>query len=154
MIYSWAFRTTLVTAGVACVEINTPSTQSIRIYEVGVTQVVGTGCVVGLGKALAASVGPTTPIATAVPLPEQDTALPAAKTVIYTAWATSSATMPLVTSNYYRRVSIIGLIGAGVVWTFPRGLYVPPSASGTSAVCLFNCTATTGFLDVWIVFDE
>jgi hypothetical protein len=149
-LYSWAMRTTLITAGSACVEINTPSTLGVKILEVGFSLVTAATCVVGLGKALAAAITQNTVTS---PLPEQDSGLPTAKTTFCTAWGTAP-TMPLVTSAYYRRASIVGAIGAGVIWTFPRGLYIPPSATGVGAPCLFNCTATTGFLDVWVVIDE
>jgi len=148
--YSWAYRTTVVAAGSAFVEINTPSTLGIKIFEIGITNVTGNAGVVGLARPLAAAITQSTVTS---PIAEQDTGLPTAKTTMCTAWGTAPTT-PAATAVFYRRACFIAQIGAGIVWTFPRGLYVPPSATGTNALCLHSIAATTGFLDVWIVLDE
>ena len=48
-----------------------------------------------------------------------------------------------------RRLATPATIGAGIIWTFPRGYYLAPSAS----LVIFNITATVA-CDCWIVIDE
>lgn len=154
-LYSWSYRTTVVAAGSAFVEINTPSTLGIKIYEIGITQVTGNATIVGLAKPAVAGVSQTTVTS---PIAEQDTGLPTAKTSICTAWTTAPVTpgggTGINTSVFLRKTDLIAQIGSGVIWTFPRGLYLPSNATGLNAMCLHSIIATTGFLDVWIVLDE
>jgi hypothetical protein len=160
-LYSWSYRTTVVAAGSAFVEINTPSTLGIKIYEIGITQVTGNATIIGLAKPSVAGISQTTVTA---PIAEQDTGLSTAKTSICTAWGTAPVTpggggggtggTGINTSVFLRKANLIAQIGSGVIWTFPRGLYLPPNATGLNAMCLHSIIATTGFLDVWIVLDE
>jgi hypothetical protein len=141
-IYSLGVRTTNSTIAQACVEIYTPSTLAIRVMEIGICNVAATGWAVGLGRPAAQGI---TPVAAAFN-PEQSTADPAAKTNVSLSWGTS----PTAPTTYLRRAYFPATIGAGVVWTFPRGLYLPADAS----LVLFNITAGPTGCDVWIVIDE
>ena len=143
--YSLSVRTSNATISQACWEIYTPSTLGIKIFEIGISTVTAQTMILGLAKPLAAGVGQTTP---ANFIPEQDSNLPTSKTLSAVAWGTSAPT--IATAGFLRRVSIVSAIGAGIIWTFPRGLYVPPSTS----MCIHNISASTGFLDCWAVIDE
>lgn len=144
-LYALSVRTTLATINQCCWEIYTTSTMPIKIYEIGISTVTAQAMVLGLAKPAAAGVGQTTPASF---IPEQDSGLPTSKTLSAVAWGTSAPT--IATTGFLRRVSIVAAIGAGVIWTFPRGLYVPASTS----MCINNIAASTGFLDCWAVIDE
>ena len=143
-LYCLAVRTTNATINQACWEIYTPSTLAIKIFEIGISTVTAQTMVLGLAKPLAAGVGPTTP---ANFIAEQDSGLPPSKTLSAVAWSTSAPT--IATAGFNRRASIPAAIGAGVLWTFPKGLYVPPSTS----MCIHNIAAS-GTLDCWAIIDE
>lgn len=140
-IYSLALRTTNVTAGQPNVEIYTPSTLAVKVMEIGFALTTATAGAYGLGRPSSQGI---TPVA-AVFLPEQNSVDPTAKTNASLSWGTP----PGVPAAYLRRVFVPATIGAGVIWTFPRGLYIPVSAS----LVLHNIV-TPAVLDVWIVIDE
>jgi len=142
-LYSAGFKTTDVTINHACLEIITAATCAIRIMEIGISQVTATACEYALGRPQAVGITPVPVLFTA----EQSTADPAAKTN-YSLSAATSATIPLATQTY-RRLATVAAVGAGVIWTFPRGLYLPASAS----MVLFNVTTGVA-LDAWVVIDE
>jgi hypothetical protein len=140
-IYALGLRTTDTTINEAAVEIYTPATLAVRIMEIGITQSVATACCWGLGRPAAQGLTPVPVLF----LPEQNTADPAAKTSASLSWGTS----PTAPTQYLRRAFTMAVAGSGVVWTFPRGLILPPSAS----LVIFNVTATVAS-DVYIVIDE
>jgi hypothetical protein len=140
-IYSLAVRTTNTTINQAAVELYTAATVAVKVYEIGISQVTGTSVAWGLGRPANQGV---TPVA-AVFQAEQSTADPAAKTNLSLSWGTS----PTAPAVYLRKAYTLNQIGAGIIWTFPRGLYVPVSAS----LVVFNITASVAS-DIWFVIDE
>jgi hypothetical protein len=54
-----------------------------------------------------------------------------------------------VPTNYSRRASVPATIGAGALWTFPRGFIVLK----TKSLALY-VVATGAVLDTWVVVDE
>ena len=60
-------------------------------------------------------------------------------------WGTS----PTAPAGYHRRWNAAATIGVGIIWTFPRGLIVPVSAS----LVVFNITAVVA-CDANIAIDE
>ena len=162
MLYSICLRTTATVAQQSLMEINTAVNVGCKIYEIGIASTVATANIIGLGFPSIASISPTwltngqtTGQATASGfLPEQDTGAPTAKTTIAIAWATQPAvivnpfTVPLL-----RRADLQAAITAGVVWNFPKGLYLPPNSKGLTGLCLFNLITGVA-LDVWVVIDE
>jgi hypothetical protein len=68
------------------------------------------------------------------------------------AWNTSP-TAPLV---YMRRWNSTNIVGVGVVWTFPRGLVIPPQGNTlnvASSIVVWN--VSTGVAsDLYVVADE
>jgi hypothetical protein len=141
-LYSVAVRTTNVTVNQAMFEIIATSTLSPRIMEVGFTITTATSIAVALGRPAAIGITPATPLTFQA---EQTTSDPTAKTILYSTWATSptNPTVPL------RRFFTPATIGSGCIWTFPRGLQIPPSGTVTMA----NITAGA-VSDVWVVIDE
>ena len=140
-LYSVSVRTTSLTVDQAALEIYTPVSLGVRVWEIGIFQLTAGSAVYGLGRPRAQGV---TPGGTSSFQAEQSTVDPAAKTVIALSWATSP-TSPLV----YLRRACTNLATSGVVWMFPRGLYIPVSSS----LVLWNIT--TGLAsDVHIVIDE
>jgi hypothetical protein len=143
-LYSLAQRTSNTTINNAMLEIIAVSTLAPKIMEIGFTITTATSIAVGLGRPAAIGVTPGT-ISTFQA--EQNTTDPTAKTTCALTWGTS----PTNPTNYLRRFFTPATIGAGVIWTFPRGLYIPPT--GTNTVTLSNITAGA-VSDVWIVIDE
>jgi hypothetical protein len=140
-LYSLGLETTDTTINHACLEIYTPATLAIKVMEIGFSQVTATACEFGLGRPAAQGITPVAVLFQA----EQSTTDPAAKTNASLSWGTS----PTAPTIYLRRVATPAAIGAGVIWTFPRGLYLPPSAS----LVIFNITASVG-LNCWVIIDE
>ena len=140
-IYSLGMRTTNVTINQAAVEIITAPTLAIKIMEIKMTLASGSTSVFGLGRPQAQGITP-------VPvyfMPEQNSSDPQSKTVASLSWATS----PTVPGSFLDRVTLYGTLGAGMIWSFPRGLHVPASTS----LVLWNITAN-GTLDLCIKIDE
>ena len=141
-IYSIAQRTASGTIATAAWEIRSTSTNKPKIMEIGISQNAATAGVYGLGRPAAIGVTPTTPLTA---LDEGDGNGPAGLTTCAVAWGTG----PTVPTNFLRRLSTPATIGAGIIWTFPRGLSLPVSGS----IVIWNITATA-VADVWCVVDE
>jgi hypothetical protein len=140
-IYSLANRTTSTTSAAACLEIRTTATDRPRLMELGITISAATASVFGLGRPAAIGTTPTTPVTVLA----EDTGDPAGTITTALAWATA----PTVPANFFRRVSLPATVGAGIIWTFPRGLVIAVSSS----VVVWNIT-TNSLADIWIVVDE
>lgn len=140
-IYSLSQRTSNVTIANACWEIRTTATDRPRIMEIGITINAATASVFGLGRPAAIGVTPTTPVTFLA----EDPGDAAATVTAALAWATG----PTVPANFFRRISLPATVGAGVIWTFPKGLLIPVSSS----LILWNITANS-VADVYAVIDE
>ena len=141
-IYSRADRTTNTTIANAAWSIISAATNKPKIMELGFAQVTGTASSYGLGRPAAAGTTPTTP---ANFMDEQDGGGPTSLTTACLAW-TSQPTAP---TNFLRRINTPATVGAGCIFTFPRGLAMPVSSN----IVLWNITATVA-LDAWAVIDE
>lgn len=140
--FALAQRTIATAAGSACWEIRSASTSKPRILEIGISQVTAVAGVFGLGRPQALGVTPTSPQTV---LDESDGAGPVGLTTAAVAWGTG----PTVPVNFLRRVACPATIGAGMIWTFPRGLALPVSGS-----IVLWVIATAPVCDVWAVIDE
>lgn len=140
-IASAAVRTTNVTINNASVELRTLASVKCRVLEVSLCQVTATASSYGLGRPAVVGVTP----ATTTTFQRDDSADPACVTTLNLTWGTS----PTAPATYHRRWNSAATVGVGVVWTFPRGLIVPVSAS----LVVFNITATVA-LDVCFAIDE
>jgi len=139
--YSVSRRTTATGSAAPCLEIRSAATDRPRIKEIGVTINAATASVFGLGRPQAIGITPTSPVTVLA----EEVADPVGTAQLALAWATP----PTVPVNFFRRVSLEARIGAGVIWTFPRGLVIPISSS----IVLWNIT-TVSAADVWVVVDE
>lgn len=141
-VYSLSQRTASGTAATAAWEVRSTSTNKPKVMEVGLSINAATASVFGLGRPGAIGVTPTSPQTF---LDEADGNAPAGLTTCAVAWGTG----PTVPANFLRRASTPATIGAGVIWTFPRGLGLPISGS----FVLWNI-GTNSVADVWAVVDE
>lgn len=119
-IFSLAQRTAVFTSTTtAMYEVRSASANRPSIMEHGYTQNTGTATTVGIGRAAVQGVTPTNVLF----LGEDpaDTGL----TNGAIAWSTS-ATIP---ANFLRRVSTPATVGAGFIFTYPRGLVMAVSSS-------------------------
>lgn len=140
-IASIALRTSNVTISNANCELRTTAGVIARVLEFSLIQLTGTASSYGLGRPAAQGVTP----ATTSTFQRDNTADPACVTTVSLTWGTS----PTAPTSYHRRTNTAATIGVGIVWTFPRGLIIPVSAS---LVC-FNITASVA-LDVNFAIDE
>lgn len=141
-ISSLALRTTVFTASTtANWEMHTDATKRVKILEWSyISAGAATALSIGLGRPQAQTGTPTS-----VLFQRDDFADPASVEAGAIAW-TTSATVPLI---FFRRWSSAATVGVGIVFTFPRGLVVPISAT-------FVCwnTATSVAADVNCIIDE
>ena len=140
-IYSLSQRTIVTSAGAATWEIRTTATVRSQLLEIGFSQVTAVAATMGIGRPQAIGITPTAPVTF---LPE-DPGEPAGNTNACVAWGTA----PTVPLQFFRRVTCPATIGAGVIWTFPRGLFVAVSFS-----LVLWVIATAPVLDAWAVENE
>jgi hypothetical protein len=140
-IYSLANRTTNVTIANATLEIRTAATDRARIMEIGIFMAAATASVFGIGRPQAIGVTPTSPVNVLA----EDPGEPTSTVQTALAWSTG----PTVPLQFFRRANLPATIGAGVIFTFPRGLYIPVSGS----IVVWNISAS-GVADIYVVVDE
>jgi hypothetical protein len=139
-ISSLALRTTNLTITQACWEARTPATVRPKVLEISIIQATGTAQSLGLGRPQAQGVTPVNVLFQA-----DDPGDPASVMNASLSWATSP-TVPLI---FHRRWNSAATIGVGIVWTFPRGLVMPVSAS----MVVWNITAAVA-ADINCALDE
>ena len=139
-IFSLAQRTTTFTSGTtACFELRTASTTRSAIMEQGFTTNTATAQTIGIGRPQAQGITPVNVLFLGED--SNDTSV--------TNGSLSWGTSPTVPLNFFRRVSLPATAGAGYIYTFPRGLIVPVSAS----MVLWNITTTVA-ADIYTVEQE
>jgi hypothetical protein len=141
-IYSLAQRTIVTAAAAATWEIRTIATLRSQILEIGFSNVAATASVMGLGRPSSIGLSPTSPQTFIA----EDAGEPVGNTTACVAWA---STVPGVPANFFRRVACPATIGAGVIWTFPRGLIIAVSTS-----LVLWVLATASVVDAWAVENE
>lgn len=140
-IYSLANRTSNGTSAAATLELRTASAVRATVLEFGISINAGPASAFGFGRPAAIGITPTTPVTVL----QEDAGAPNGNSQTALAWGTG----PTVPTQFFRRVSLPNVVGAGIIWTFPRGIIVPVSNS----VVLWNLSATA-VIDTWIVLDE
>jgi hypothetical protein len=138
-IYSFGQNSTVTTTGASAMDLLAASTNSPQIMEIGANLGTGTASTYGLGRA------GNTPVQTSgVAVLAENPADPTGLSKIAVAWGTA----PTVPANFFRRITISATVGAGVIWTFPRGLTVAASA----AMEFWNLATNASNLNVhWVV---
>lgn len=140
-IYSLALNSTVTTTGASAMDILAASTNSPRIMEINVSLGAATASTYGIGRAA------NTPVQTAgVTFLQENPNDPAGNTKAAVAWGTA----PTVPANFFRRISLAATVGAGVIWTFPRGLLLAASA----AMEFWNLATNSASVNVSWVIDE
>ena len=109
--------------------------------EVGVNLGAATASTYGLGRS-----GNTPTQTSPVLVQAENPADPAGLSGAAVAWSVA----PTVPAQFLRRISLPGTIGAGVIWTFPRGMVL--AASGT--MLIWNLATNSASTNVWFVVDE
>lgn len=110
----------------------------------GTTINAATASVFGFGRPGATGITPTSPQTV---LAEDGGNTAAGNTTTALAWGTA----PTVPANFFRRVSLPATIGAGIIWTFPRGINVLKTLS----TVLWNPSGgSNSVADAWCVVDE
>lgn len=141
-IYSLSQRTTVTTIAAASHAFLAPATNEPALMEYGYFNGAATACVVGLGRS--ANV-PT--LTGGVAFLAEDVDRPTG----LTQGAVAFGTAPTVPTQFFRRWSLAALVGAAVVFTFPRGIVL--GAAG-AAIVTWNITANSAVVDVHAVVDE
>ena len=141
-LYGLAQRTTATAAAAANQEVRAAATNKPRIMEFGVSQNAATAGVYGFGRPGAIGLTPTSPQNFVA---EDDASAPTSLSTAAVAWGTG----PTVPTNFNRRISCPAAVGAGVIWTFPRGMDIALSNS-----VVIWIIATAPVCDVWSVVDE
>lgn len=141
-IYSLAQRTTVTTIAAASWAALSPATNEAAVMELGYFNGAATACVVGIGRTA------NTPTLTGgVAFLPEDEGRPAGVTQSAVAFGTA----PTVPTQFFRRFSLAALIGAAVVYTFPRGIVL---TGGGAAICTWNINANSAAVDIHCVVDE
>jgi hypothetical protein len=141
-IYSLAVRTSITTTN-ALSTLVTAATTRANLLEVGTTlTTAGTTNWIGLGHMTAG----TTIGGTANGQAEDMASPQTSPTVVGTTWTTQ----PTTPAQFFRRATFPATIGAGIIWTFPRGILVPVSNN----VGLWNANTASGTMDQWYCWDE
>lgn len=140
-IFSLAQRTTNAAATSDCLEIIAGANNAYRLLELGFTLNAATATTLGYGTPAAIGVTPVGVTA----LAEDSGNTTAGNTQGSLSWGTQ----PTIPANFFRRVSLPATIGAGIIWTFPRGISVLKAKSTT----VWNFVAGS-VMDVWFVVDE
>lgn len=140
--FSMSQRTSATAAASASWEVRSASANRPKIFEIGINQNTGTAGVYGLGRPAAIGVTPTTPQTW---IDESDGGAGTGVTTSALAWGTG----PTVPTNFFRRLTCPATIGAGAIFSFPRGLGLP--VSGSIVVWII---ATAPVCDVWGVAEE
>ena len=141
-IYSLGVRTSNTAVANACFELIGGANLGYRLLEMGLTLNTATALACALGQPATIGGTPTTPVAV---LAEDGGNSAAGNSTTALAWTTG----PVAPTAFYRRVSLPATIGAGIIWTFPRGLPILKAKT----LVLWDITAGV-VSDVWVVVDE
>lgn len=141
-IYSLALASTVTTSGAASWDVKAAATNEPAIMEIGVINGAATACTYGYGRS-----GNTPTQTSPVLLQAEDEGRPAALTGCAVAWSVA----PTVPTQHFRRAFLPATIGAGIVFTFPRGIVL---AASSASLVQWNLAASSASIAVHVVADE
>ena len=142
-IYSQSQLTTVITSGAPSFDIKASATNSPKVMEWGINLGAATASTYGLGRpANDGSVAQTAGLALLAENPGD----PVGQSTTAVAWGTA----PTVPTTFLRRCYLPATIGAGIIWTFPRGLTLPVS----KGIVCWNIAASSALTHHWVVADE
>lgn len=141
-VYSVALNSTVATTGAAGWDVKAAATNRPRVMELGYVNGASTASTYGYGRS-ANTATQTTPVL----VQAEDPADAAALTGCAVAWSVA----PTLPAQFFRRASIPATVGAGIIFTFPRGL-----ALGNSSASLvqWNLATNSAACNVYVVVDE
>lgn len=142
-IYSFAQNTTIVTSAAASFTFLAAAANSPRLMEYGINLGAATASTYGIGRA--GNDGTFTQTGGVAVLAENP-GDPTGQTLSAVAWGTA----PTVPANFFRRVYLPATIGAGIIWTFPRGLIMIAGRGVTN----WNIAASSANTHIWFIVDE
>ncbi len=141
-IYSCELVSTVGTITVPSWDAKASASNEPAIMEIGILNGAATACTYGLGRSA------NTPVQTSPVLVQaEDEGRPAGLTTVAIAWSTA----PTVPAIFFRRAYLPATIGAGIIFTFPRGLTL--AAAGASLV-RWNIAASSALTTTHVVVDE
>lgn len=141
-IYSLSLNTTVTTNGAASWDVKAAATNEPAIMEIGAINGAATACTYGYGRSA------NTPTQTSpVLLQAEDEGRPAAVTGCAVAWSTA----PTAPAQFFRRAFLPATIGAGIIFTFPRGIVL---ASSSASLVQWNNATSSALVSVHVVADE
>jgi len=142
-IYSQGSNTTVATTTAPSFDIKASATNSPKIMEYGLNLGAATASTYGIGRpGNDGSVAQTAPVL----LQAENPADPAAQSGTAVAWGTA----PTVPAIFMRRCYLPATIGAGIIWTFPRGL----TCAVSKGIVNWNIAASAANTAFWIIADE
>jgi hypothetical protein len=147
--YEAGARSSLVTAtaNAPLVSIRVPATEVGKLRELGVTLVAATSTLLGLARATVVSATP----ATTMPGRNVIVDAPDSATLLVNSWTT----VPTVSANLLRRITLPAVIGAGFIWTWERD---DPLQMGDGQaireICLVNLVAVAPSVFDWYAIWE
>lgn len=140
-IYSLSLNSTVGTTAAAAMDLKAASTNTPSIMEIGLNLGAATASTYGLGRSS------NVPTQTAPVLVQaEDPSKPAGLSGCAVAWSVA----PTVPAQFLRRIALPATVGAGVIWTFPRGLVLAVSAS----MLLWNLATNAASANAWWIVDE
>lgn len=140
-IFSLCLNSTVTTTGAAAGDVRN-ATLDASIMECGIQLGAATASTYGIGRSA------NTPTQTSpVTVLAEDVDRPAGSSGMAVAWSVA----PTVPTQFYRRASLPATIGAGMIWTFPRGLVL---GAGAASMLVWNLATNSASLNFWFVVDE
>lgn len=140
-IYSLSLNTTVTTTGAAAMDLRAASANSPRIMECAINLVTATASTYALGRS-----GNTPTQTSPVLVQAENPNDPAGNSGCAVAWSVA----PTTPAQFFRRMGLPATSGAGVIWTFPRGLLVAAGAT----MLLWNLATNSASANAWWVVDE
>ncbi len=139
---SLALATTVTTSGAASWDAKAAATNEPDVMEIGAINGAATACTYGYGRSA------NTPTQTSpVLLQAEDEGRPAFLTGCAVAWSVA----PTIPAQFFRRAFLPATIGAGIIFTFPRGITL---AAGGASLVQWNLAASSASVAVHVVADE
>lgn len=142
-IYSGDFNTTVTTTGAAAMDFRGGSTNRPNIMEMAIVLAAATASSYGIIRTANSPTQTSTSVLTA----EDPGNSAAGQTTQAVTWSVA----PTAPTVYYRRAVLPNTAGAGVVYTFPRGLGIAPAGA---TIAVWNYASNSASTNVRCVVDE
>ena len=141
-IYSLCLPSTIPTVTTPSWDVKASASNEPAVMELGIMNGAAVACTYGYGRSS------NTPTQTGITLVQaENEGRPAG----LTGCAVTLSTAPTVPAAYFRRAYLPATIGAGIIFTFPRGLTL--AAAGASLV-QWNIVVSSAVMTVHVVLDE